>query len=87
MDVKYFYLNIKMERIEYIMIQIASTGMCGQIQYLKKSHNGYIYTKVTKGIYGIPQAGRIAHDALVKHPEPYVYHPPRKPPGLWTHKN
>ena len=32
-----------------------------------------------------PQAGRIAHDALVKHLEPYGCHPSSKTPGLWKH--
>ena len=32
----------------------------------EKSHNGYIYSMVTKGMYGLPQAGQIAHNSLVK---------------------
>ena len=36
-------------------------------------------------MYGIPQAGQISHDALVKHPEPYVYHTSIKNLGPWTH--
>ena len=48
----------------------------------EKSHNGYIYARVTKGMYGLPQAGRIAHDALVKQLEMYEYHPSSKTPGL-----
>ena len=43
-------------------------------------------TRLTKWIYGLPQAGRIAHDALVKRLEPYSYHPSIKTQGLWTHK-
>ena len=38
-------------------------------------------------MYGLLQAGRIAHDAIVKHLDPYEYHPSRKTPGLWIHKN
>ena len=53
----------------------------------EKLHNGYIYARVTKGMYGLPQAGRIAHDSLVKHLETYGYHPSRNPPGLWTHNS
>ena len=34
----------------------------------------------------LPQAGQIAHDALVKHLEPYVHLHLGKTPGLWTHK-
>ena len=32
---------------------------------------GYISARVTKGMYGLPQAEQIAQDALVKHLEPY----------------
>ena len=46
----------------------------------EKSQNRYIYERVTKGMYGTPQSGRIAHDALVKHLEPYGYYPSRTPP-------
>ena len=53
----------------------------------EKSHNGYIFTRVTKGIYGLPQSGQITHDALVKHLEPYGYHPSSKTPGLWKHNS
>ena len=34
-------------------------------------------------MYGIPKEGRIAHDTLLKHLEPYVYHPSSKNPELW----
>ena len=35
-------------------------------------------------MYGLPQSGRITHDALVKHLEPYGYHPSINPPVIWT---
>ena len=38
-------------------------------------------------MYVLPQAGQVAHDDLVKHLEPYGYHPSNKTMGLWTHKN
>ena len=38
-------------------------------------------------MYGLPQAGQIANDALVKHIEPYGYHPSIKTPGLWKLKS
>ena len=53
----------------------------------EKAHNGYIYARVTEGMYGLPQAGRIAHDALLKNLEPYGYHPSRKPLVLWKHNS
>ena len=33
-------------------------------------------------MYGIPQEGRISHDALVKHLDTYGYHPSIRTPGL-----
>ena len=37
-------------------------------------------------MYRIPQAGRFEHYALVQHLSPYVYHPTKNTPGLWTHE-
>ena len=58
-----------------------------QIQHQDKSHNGYIFVRVTKGVYGIPQAVQISHDALFQHLEPYGYLPLIKPLVLYTHDN
>ena len=76
MDVKDFYLNNQMYRDKYIMIQISMVPQeFAEIYNLtEKEHNGYIYARVTKGIYGLPQAVRIAYDYLLKHIETYVYH-------------
>ena len=38
-------------------------------------------------MYGLPQSGRIEHDALGKHLDPYVYHFSRKPYRLWKHNS
>ena len=38
-------------------------------------------------MYGIPQAGQIVHDALVKHIDPYGYHNSNKTCGLWKHNS
>ena len=69
MDVKYFYLNNQMNRDKYIMIQISMVPQEFVEEYnlAKKAHNGYIYARVTKIMYGIPQAVKISHDELVKH--------------------
>ena len=48
--------------------------------------NGYIYIKISNGMYGFPQAGRISNDQLQKHLEKYGYHHLTKITGLWTHK-
>ena len=64
------------------------TAKCvDKYNFKEKSHNGYIFTRLTKGVYGLPQAGQIAYDSLVQHLEPYGYRPSSKTPVLWTHKS
>ena len=66
------------------MIQIAMIPQefLDKYNLQEKSHNGYIYAKVTKGIYGLSQEGWISHGSLIKHLEPYGCHPSSKTPGL-----
>jgi len=49
--------------------------------------DGFIYVEVRGGMYGHPEAGRLAHDQLVQHLKPYGYSPSKFTPGLWTHKD
>jgi hypothetical protein len=48
--------------------------------------NGYIYAEVRKGMYGLPQAGKIAQDRLASVLAPFGYAPANITAGLWTHK-
>ena len=73
MDVKDSYLNNQMDRDEYIMIQLSMIPQEFEEKYnlAEKSHAGYIYARVTKGMYGPPQSGSIEHDTMLKHLELY----------------
>ena len=53
----------------------------------EKAHTGYIISWVSKGMYGLPQAGIIANYDLVQRLELYVLLPPNKTLGLRKHKN
>ena len=69
MDIKDFYLNTPMKRPEYMRLKI--TYIPDEIidQYNLKSlvtQDGYVYCEMTKGIYGLPQAGIIAQQLLEK---------------------
>ena len=57
-----------------------TTSICRKYNLAEKAHNGYIYARMTKGMYKPPQELQIAHDALVKHLYPYEYHPSMKTP-------
>ena len=49
--------------------------------------DGWVYLEILKGMYGLKQAGKIAHDELVEHLAPYGYKPARHTPGYWKHDN
>lgn len=49
-------------------------------------HNSRIYAEIRTGMYGLPQAGILAHDNLKKHLEPHGYVPTEHTPELWKHK-
>ena len=49
-------------------------------------HNGYIYGDIHKGMYGLPQTGRISHDRLPKHLKRHDYLSTPITAGLWHHK-
>ena len=88
LDVHNFYLNNEMKRYKYARIPIHEIPMEIRIQY--ELHlfeaNGYIYFEVRKGMYGLPQAGLIAYEALKEHLAPHGYKPCRHTPGLWKHE-
>ena len=66
---KIFYQNNQMDRAEYIMIQISMKPqkLLDTYKIKEKVHNGYIFTRLTKGVCGIPRSVLIAHDSLVQH--------------------
>ncbi len=48
--------------------------------------NGYVYCKIRKGMYGVPQAGLIAQELLEQRLSKVGYRQSKIIPGLWTHK-
>ena len=86
-NVKDFYLNTEMERYEYMWIPAHLLDETVQTAYKlqDKIVNGRVLVEIQKGMYGLPQAGRIAYDKLVNHLAPHGYHPCPRTPGLWSH--
>ncbi len=71
LDNKNFYLNTQMTRYEYEYVRIKINNVPGEIikQYNlreKMDKDGYLYIKVQKGMYGLPQAGILAQELLEK---------------------
>ena len=49
-------------------------------------NQGFVYVKIVKGMYGLNQAGIIAHISLIHHLAPFGYHLARHTPVLWQHE-
>ena len=74
-DIKDFYLGTPLDRPEYMRISLKHIPSDIQERYNIASmvHNGYVLMEISKGIYGLPQAGKLAQDRLVKHLATYNY--------------
>jgi Reverse transcriptase (RNA-dependent DNA polymerase) len=48
--------------------------------------DGHLYVEITKGMYGLKQAGRLANEKLVEHLATFGYAPCEHTPGLWKHE-
>jgi hypothetical protein len=69
MDIKDFYLNTPMAQYKYMGLQIADMPN-DVIKHYNLTYlvtpDGYVYCKIKKGMYGLPQAGIIAQQLLEK---------------------
>jgi hypothetical protein len=69
MDVVDFYLNNPLPTLEYMHIPIWAIPkvIMDNHNLWQLVHNGFVTCIIRKGMYGLPQAGRIAFDDLVTH--------------------
>ena len=68
-NVKYFYLMIHMEQYEYMQLKLANLPKDVIKKYNLRERvtkNGYVYLKISQGVYGILQAGMMAQKQLGK---------------------
>jgi hypothetical protein len=88
-DIKDFYLRTPMERAEYMRLKILDIPEEVIQHYnlmLLVTQDGYVYCKITWGMYGLPQSGIIAQELLKKGLAEYGYHQNKIINGFWKHK-
>jgi hypothetical protein len=51
----------------------------------KATPDGYVYVRIEKGMYGLPNAGLIAHELLTKRLNAAGYFQSKLTPGFWKH--
>ena len=88
LDIKNYYLGTPMDDYEYMFIPIASIPdeIIAYYKLRDLVHNGRVYIKIRRGMYGLPQAGILAEQQLTCFLATYGYAPVRHTPGLWRHK-
>jgi hypothetical protein len=86
-DIKDYYLGTPMSRKEYMRVPLSQLPESVIAKYNLRSlaENGMVLILVHKGIYGLPQAGRLAQDRLVAHLAKYGYAPTPDTPALFKH--
>jgi hypothetical protein len=84
-DVKNFYLNTILDRPEYMQLALTIIPRENIEKYklMDKEKNGKVYIRIDKGMYGLPQAGRLANNLLITRLAPHVYRPYQHTHGLW----
>ena len=66
-------------------ISIIPDESISKYNVLSLVHNVFVNIRINKGMYGLPRAGKIAHDKFVRDLAPFEYHPTTHTPGLRTH--
>ena len=87
-DLRDFYLNTPMEMYEYMLIPINMIPPNTMEEYKLHNlvHTGMILTEIQKGMYGLPQARRLAYEKLVKHLSNSGYLPAKHTSDLFRYK-
>ena len=68
-DITYFYLRTPMNRYDYMRIPVKDIPEEMMLEYNLAGHvyKTYVLVEIRKFMYGLLQAGKIAHDRLVRH--------------------
>ncbi len=74
-DVKFFYLCTPMDRHEFMRmpINLIPQAFIDEYDLSLKVKNGYVYLRIVKGMYGLPQAGMLANKLLKERLEEHGY--------------
>jgi len=84
-----FYLGTPMQPHDYaymrIPVGVIPPDIMEHYQLHALVHNGHVYVEIRRGMYGLPQAGKLANTQLQTFLEPHGYHPCPITPGLWMH--
>jgi len=75
-DIEDYYLNSKLTTPEYMIVErkLVPQEIIDHYNLEALFNNDKILIEVTGGMYGLPQAGKLAQDDLIKHLNQYGYY-------------
>ena len=89
-DISNFYLMTPLKRPEYAKVKLSDIPeeVIGEYKLGQlATPDGWVYMKVVRGMYGLPQAGSLGHDLLEKRLNKEGYHQSKIVPGFWKHNS
>jgi hypothetical protein len=88
MDIKNYYLSTPLPRFEYMKMLLSRfpEEIVDKYNLKALAVDGWVYIEISKGMYGLKQAGLLANQLLQTCLAPFGYYPARHTPGLWLHK-
>ena len=87
-NIKNMYLAIPMDQQKYMRMPmtIIPDDIKRQYKLQQKCKDGFVYTEILRGMYGLPQADILANKLLRERLEPHGYFKANHTPGLWKHE-
>ena len=66
-DIRDFYLHSRLEQSEYAWVSLTQIPPATQLKHnvQELAVNGKVLLEIMGGVYGLPQAGRLAQESLV----------------------
>ena len=89
LDLKDFFLATPMHRPEYMKIpyKYFPEDIRKKYNLHLLVHDGYIYVRIKKGMYGLKQAAVLAYQNLITKLAPFGYEPIPHTDSFWRHKS
>jgi hypothetical protein len=89
-DLANFYLMTLLKRPEFARIHLDDLPEEIINEYNLKeiaTPDGWVYIRITKGMYGLPQSGALANEQLEKRLNAEGYFQSKIVPGFWKHRS
>ncbi len=88
LDIQNFYLTTALDYFKYMKMPISIFPEWIKKQYEIEKHalNGFIYLRMERAVWRLPQAGMLTNKLLCKRLAPHGYYECINMPGLWRHE-